>query len=136
MQYLPHRYPFLMIDRVVSVEAGSKIVALKNVSINEPYFVGHFPHHPVMPGVLIIEAMAQTGGVLLLNMVENPTGKLVYFIGIDDAKFRRPVLPGDVIRFEMTLEKLKGRICRMSGKAFVDGNLVCEAMLTSSIVEE
>ena len=135
MDIMPHRYPFLLIDRILELEEGKRVVGQKNVTINEPFFQGHFPGHPVMPGVLIIEAMAQCGGVLLLNMVDDPAGKLVYFIGIDNAKFRRPVRPGDVLRFELTLEKLKGRICRMSGKAFVDGQLACEATLTSSIVD-
>jgi UDP-3-O-[3-hydroxymyristoyl] N-acetylglucosamine deacetylase/3-hydroxyacyl-[acyl-carrier-protein] dehydratase len=135
MGIMPHRYPFLLIDRILEFEEGKRVVGLKNVTINEPFFEGHFPGHPVMPGVLIIEAMAQCGGVLLLNMVDDPTGKLVYFIGIDDAKFRRPVRPGDTLRFELTLEKLKGRICRMKGLAFVDGQLAAEAVLTSSIVD-
>jgi UDP-3-O-[3-hydroxymyristoyl] N-acetylglucosamine deacetylase/3-hydroxyacyl-[acyl-carrier-protein] dehydratase len=135
MGIMPHRYPFLLVDRILELEEGKRVVGQKNVTINEPFFQGHFPGHPVMPGVLIIEAMAQCGGVLLLNMVDDPSGKLVYFIGIDNAKFRRPVKPGDVLRFELTLEKLKGRICRMSGKAFVDGQLACEATLTASIVD-
>jgi UDP-3-O-[3-hydroxymyristoyl] N-acetylglucosamine deacetylase/3-hydroxyacyl-[acyl-carrier-protein] dehydratase len=135
MDIMPHRYPLLLIDRILELEEGKRIVGQKNVTINEPFFAGHFPGHPIMPGVLIIEAMAQCGGVLLLNMVDDPGGKLVYFIGIDDAKFRRPVLPGDVLRFELVLEKLKGRICRMKGQAFVDGQLAAEAILTSSIVD-
>jgi len=136
MDIMPHRYPFLLIDRILELEEGRRVVGQKNVTINEPFFQGHFPGgHPVMPGVLIIEAMAQCGGVLLLNMVDDPSSKLVYFIGIDAAKFRRPVLPGDTLRFELTLEKMKGRICRMRGEAFVDGVLVAEAVLTSSIVD-
>jgi len=134
MDIMPHRYPFLLVDRILELDEGKRVVGQKNVTINEPFFEGHFPGHPVMPGVLIIEAMAQCGGVLLLNMVDDPSNKLVYFIGIDAAKFRRPVLPGDTLRFELTLEKLKGRICRMRGEAFVDGALVAEAVLTSSIV--
>jgi len=136
IELMPHRYPLLLIDRILELEEGKRVVGQKNVTINEPFFVGHFPGHPVMPGVLIIEAMAQCGGVLLLNMVDDPTGKLVYFIGIDDAKFRKPVLPGDVLRFELTVDKFKGRICRMRGTATVDGQLVAEALLTSSIVEK
>jgi beta-hydroxyacyl-ACP dehydratase FabZ len=135
LDLLPHRYPFLLVDRILELEEGKRVVGQKNVTINEPFFQGHFPGHPVMPGVLIIEAMAQCGGVLLLNMVDDPIGKLVYFIGIDGAKFRRPVRPGDVLRFELTMEKLKGRICRMSGKAFVDGQLAAEAVVTASIVD-
>jgi UDP-3-O-[3-hydroxymyristoyl] N-acetylglucosamine deacetylase/3-hydroxyacyl-[acyl-carrier-protein] dehydratase len=135
LDIMPHRYPFLLIDRILDLEEGKRVVGQKNVTINEPFFAGHFPGHPVMPGVLIIEAMAQCGGVLLLNMVDDPSGKLVYFIGIDDAKFRRPVLPGDVLRFELSIEKFKGRICRMRATATVDGQLAAEATLTSSIVE-
>jgi beta-hydroxyacyl-ACP dehydratase FabZ len=135
MDIMPHRYPLLLVDRILELEEGKRIVGQKNVTINEPFFEGHFPGHPIMPGVLIVEAMAQCGGVLLLNMVDDPGGKLVYFIGIDEAKFRRPVLPGDVLRLELVLEKLKGRICRMKGQAFVDGQLAAEAILTSSIVD-
>jgi UDP-3-O-[3-hydroxymyristoyl] N-acetylglucosamine deacetylase/3-hydroxyacyl-[acyl-carrier-protein] dehydratase len=131
---MPHRYPFLLIDRILSLEA-ERVVGIKNVTINEPFFVGHFPGHPVMPAVLIVEAMAQCGGVLLLNRVERPKDKLVYFMGIDNAKFRKPVRPGDQLRFELTLLRLKQRICKMEGKAYVDGDLVAEAELLSSIVD-
>ena len=135
LKKLPHRYPFLLVDRVVEFEKDVRIKAIKNVTINEPFFVGHFPGHPIMPAVLIIEAMAQTGGVLLLSMVDDPNAKLVYFMGIDNAKFRKPVRPGDQVRFELTLLKLKNRICKMRGEAFVDGQLVAEAELLSAVVD-
>jgi UDP-3-O-[3-hydroxymyristoyl] N-acetylglucosamine deacetylase/3-hydroxyacyl-[acyl-carrier-protein] dehydratase len=131
---MPHRYPFLLIDRILSLEP-ERVVGIKNVTINEPYFMGHFPGHPIMPAVLIVEAMAQCGGVLLLNRVERPKEKLVYFMGIDNAKFRKPVRPGDQLRFELTLLRLKQRICKMEGKAYVDGDLVAQAELLSSIVD-
>jgi UDP-3-O-[3-hydroxymyristoyl] N-acetylglucosamine deacetylase/3-hydroxyacyl-[acyl-carrier-protein] dehydratase len=133
-QIMPHRYPMLLVDRILEL-TDSRVVGVKNVTLNEPFFIGHFPGHPIMPAVLIIEAMAQTGGVLLLNKVEHPRDKLVYFMGIDDAKFRRPVLPGDQLRFELDLLKLKGRICKMAGKAFVDGQLVAQANLLSTVVD-
>jgi UDP-3-O-[3-hydroxymyristoyl] N-acetylglucosamine deacetylase/3-hydroxyacyl-[acyl-carrier-protein] dehydratase len=134
MRIMPHRYPFLLIDRILSLESD-RVVGIKNVTVNEPFFVGHFPGHPIMPAVLIVEAMAQCGGVLLLNTVDEPEGKLVYFMGIDKAKFRKPVRPGDTIRFELNLLRLKARICKMEGKAYVDGDLVAEAELLSSIVD-
>ncbi len=133
-QIMPHRYPFLLVDRILEL-TDERVVGIKNVTLNEPYFSGHFPGHPIMPAVLIIEAMAQTGGILLLNKVERPKDKLVYFMGIDGAKFRRPVRPGDQVRFELEMLKLKGRICKMVGKAFVDGSLVAEAELLSSVVD-
>ena len=133
-QIMPHRYPLLLIDRILSLEEH-RVVGIKNVTINEPFFNGHFPGHPIMPAVLIIEAMAQCGGVLLLNTVERPKDKLVYFMGINNAKFRRPVRPGDQLRFELNLLRLKQRICKMEGKAYVHGDLVAEAELLSSIVE-
>jgi UDP-3-O-[3-hydroxymyristoyl] N-acetylglucosamine deacetylase/3-hydroxyacyl-[acyl-carrier-protein] dehydratase len=132
---MPHRYPFLLVDRILELREGERVVGIKNVTINEPFFVGHFPGHPIMPAVLIIEAMAQVGGVLLLNTVEDPENKLVYFMGIDNAKFRRPVTPGDQLRFELELTRLKGRICKMRGQAFVEGQLVAEADLLSTIVD-
>ena len=134
MKIMPHRYPFLLIDRILSLEEN-RVVGIKNVTINEPFFAGHFPGHPIMPAVLIIEAMAQCGGVLLLNSSYQPKEKLVYFIGIDRAKFRKPVRPGDQLRFELKLLRLKSRICKMEGKAYVDGDLVAEAELLSSIVD-
>ena len=133
-QIMPHRYPMLLVDRILEL-TDTRVVGIKNVTFNESFFQGHFPGHPIMPAVLIIEAMAQAGGVLLLNKMERPKEKLVYFMGIDRAKFRRPVLPGDQLRFELDLLKLKGRICKMSGKAFVDGQLVAEAELLSTVVE-
>jgi len=131
---LPHRYPFLLIDRIVDFVIDERIVGVKNVTANEPFFEGHFPGQPVMPGVLILEAMAQTGGILLLNGVENPDNKLVYFVSIDNAKFRKPVTPGDQLVLELTLVSRKTRMCVMRGKAFVDGYLVAEAEMMATIV--
>ena len=131
---MPHRYPFLLVDRIVELKDRERVVGIKNVTINEPFFSGHFPGHPIMPAVLIIEAMAQVGGILLLSSVDNPGKYLVYFMGIDRAKFRKPVLPGDQLRFELEMISLRKRFCKMRGKAFVDGNVVAEADLTSTIV--
>jgi beta-hydroxyacyl-ACP dehydratase FabZ len=132
---LPHRYPFLLVDRIVSMEKGRKVVGIKNVTFNEPFFQGHFPGNPVMPGVLIVEAMAQVGAVLLLQGVPDREHKLVYFAGIDRARFRRPVTPGDQVRFEVEVLKLRSRSARLRGEAFVDGSLVAEAELFSSMVD-
>ena len=133
LRLLPHRYPFLMVDRIVDMDGDRSAKGIKNVTANEPFFAGHFPGHPIMPAVLIIEAMAQVGGFMLLNRVADPGSKLVYFIGIDNAKFRRPVIPGDQLRFELGLIKLKGRICKMRGEAYVGEHLVAEAELLSSL---
>ena len=132
---MPHRYPFLLVDRILYLKERERVVGLKNVTVNEPFFTGHFPGHPIMPAVLIIEAMAQVGGVLLLNTVDDPASKLVYFMGIDNAKFRKPVVPGDQLIFDLELQRLKRRTCKMKGKAFVRGQLVAEADLLSSIVD-
>jgi len=132
---LPHRYPFLLVDRIISIEQGKRIVGIKNVTFNEPYFQGHFPGNPVMPGVLIVEAMAQVGAVLLLRGVPDREHKLVYFAGIDGARFRRPVTPGDQVRFEVEVLKVRSRSARLRGEAFVDGALVAEAELFSSMVD-
>jgi UDP-3-O-[3-hydroxymyristoyl] N-acetylglucosamine deacetylase / 3-hydroxyacyl-[acyl-carrier-protein] dehydratase len=132
---LPHRYPFLLLDKIVEFKIDERIVGVKNVTVNEPFFEGHFPGQPVMPGVLIIEAMAQTGGILLLNGVENPGDKLVFFMAINNAKFRKPVMPGDQLMLELTMTSRKSRICQMTGKAYVDGNLVAEADMMATIVD-
>ncbi len=132
---LPHRYPFLLVDRVTELEPGKRVVGIKNVTINEPFFGGHFPGHPIMPGVLILEAMAQTGGMLVLNTNDDFKDKLVYFTGIDKVKFRKPVTPGDQLRFEMELLKARSTIFKMKGKAFVGSKLVCEAELTAAIMD-
>jgi beta-hydroxyacyl-ACP dehydratase FabZ len=132
---MPHRYPFLLVDRILELEASKRVVGIKNVTINEPFFVGHFPGHPIMPAVLIIEAMAQVGGFLLLNTVDNPDDYLVYFTKLDKARFRKPVTPGDQLRFEVELVALKLRVCKMRGLAYVGDDLVAEADLVASIVE-
>jgi UDP-3-O-[3-hydroxymyristoyl] N-acetylglucosamine deacetylase / 3-hydroxyacyl-[acyl-carrier-protein] dehydratase len=134
-QYLPHRYPFLLVDRVVAYEEGTRIVGLKNVTINEPFFVGHFPGHPIMPGVLIIEAMAQVGGLLLMDTIENPEEKIVYFMSLDNVKWRRPVTPGDQIRFEVEVTQIRGRTARMKGVGTVDGQVVAEADMMARVVD-
>lgn len=133
---MPHRYPFLLVDRIIDLEPRKRVIGLKNVTINEPFFDGHFPGHPIMPGVLIVEAMAQVGGVLLLNTVEEPEDKLVYFMGLDGVRFRKPVHPGDQIRFELEMLKFRRNTCKMEGKAFVSGDLVAEATLMATIVEK
>ncbi len=135
MKIMPHRYPFLLVDRITAIEPGKSVTGIKNVTINEPFFQGHFPGHPIMPAVLIVEAMAQVGGVLLLSNVDDPRGKLVYFSGIDDARFRQPVTPGDQIRFELELTKLRGPICKMRGTAWVGDKVVAEANLMSTVVD-
>jgi len=135
LKIMPHRYPFLLIDRILDLEPEKKVVAIKNVTINEPFFAGHFPGHPIMPGVLIVEALAQAGGVLLLNAVENPESKVVYFMSIDGVKFRKPVVPGDQLRFELEMLSFRRNTCRMQGKAYVDGILVTEATLMATVVD-
>ena len=134
-EIMPHRYPFLLVDRIIELEDRKRVVGIKNVTINEPFFNGHFPGHPIMPAVLIIEAMAQTGGVMLLNTVDDPKKYLVYFTRVDKAKFRRPVLPGDQLRFELEMKSLRRGLCTMQGFAYVDGKLAAEAELSSVIVE-
>ena len=138
LDVLPHRYPFLLVDRILEVEGDKRIVGLKNVTINEPFFQGHFPGHPIMPGVLIIEAMAQVGGMLLLAHFEGQSieDKVVYFMSLDEVKFRRPVVPGDQIRFELEMLQFRGRTCRMKGVAFVDGQIVAEAVMMASVVDK
>ena len=133
---LPHRYPFLLVDRILEMELGRRVVGIKSVTINEPFFPGHFPGHPIMPGVLILEAMAQVGGFLLMRSLDSKAEKKVmYFTGIDKAKFRRPVVPGDQIRFEIGILQLRRQVCRMRGEAFVEGKLVAEAELSSVVVD-
>jgi UDP-3-O-[3-hydroxymyristoyl] N-acetylglucosamine deacetylase/3-hydroxyacyl-[acyl-carrier-protein] dehydratase len=136
MDLMPHRYPFLLVDRITMIEEGQRIEGFKNVTINEPFFQGHFPGQPTMPGVLILEAMAQVGGMLMLNSVEDPANKLMYFMGIDGAKFRRPVVPGDQLRFVLTLLSAKRRTMKMRGEAHVDGQLVAEAELLATVVDK
>jgi UDP-3-O-[3-hydroxymyristoyl] N-acetylglucosamine deacetylase/3-hydroxyacyl-[acyl-carrier-protein] dehydratase len=137
MAYLPHRYPFLLVDRIVEIEGTRRIVGIKNVTINEPFFQGHFPGHPVMPGVLIIEAMAQVGGMLLMSHFEgqNVEDKVVYFMSLDNVKFRRPVVPGDQLRFELEMVAFRGRTCRMQGAGYVDGQIVAEAEMMAMVVD-
>ena len=134
MDFLPHRYPFLLIDRIVEFERAKRVVAIKNVTMNESYFQGHFPGAPLMPGVLIIEAMAQAGAVLMLSEMEDRHSKLAVFTGIDGAKFRRSVTPGDQIRIEVDVVSFRSRAGKMEGKAYVDGKLACEATLTCMVV--
>lgn len=133
---LPHRYPFQLIDKIIYLD-DSKVTGVKNVSINEPFFQGHFPGNPVMPGVLQLEAMAQTGGILVLSSVPDPENYWTYFLGIEQAKFRKMVLPGDTIIFQCELlVPIKRGIAKMGGKAYVGNNLVCEAIMTASIVKK
>lgn len=132
---LPHRYPFLMVDGIEEMEGVKRIVGVKSVTINEAHFQGHFPGKPIMPGVLIIEAMAQAGGVLLLRQVTNRENKLLYFVAIDGARFRRPVVPGELLKLEVTVLSWRGDFCKLEGKATVNGELAAEAILMCKMVD-
>jgi len=137
MKALPHRYPFLLIDRILEMERGKRIVGIKNVTFNEPFFQGHFPDYPIMPGVLLIEAMAQTGGVLALSYEsEKVKDKNFYFSGIDKVKFRKPVIPGDQVRFEVEVTRQRSSVWRFKGKAFVGDTLVAEGELQGIISDK
>ncbi|HEY7210178.1 MAG TPA: 3-hydroxyacyl-ACP dehydratase FabZ [Bryobacteraceae bacterium] len=131
---LPHRYPMLMVDRILEVNENS-IVGIKNVTINEPHFTGHFPDFPVMPGVLIVEAMAQVGGILIGAVNENARGKIMFLASVDEAKFRKPVVPGDQLRIEVKILKMKSTVAKMQGTASVDGQVVAEATLMCKVAE-
>jgi UDP-3-O-[3-hydroxymyristoyl] N-acetylglucosamine deacetylase/3-hydroxyacyl-[acyl-carrier-protein] dehydratase len=136
MQYLPHRYPFLLVDRIVDYDPKrGRIVGIKNVTINEPFFQGHYPDHPIMPGVLIVEAMAQVGGLLLMESLEDAEDKVVYFMSMDNVKWRRPVVPGDQIVFELEMIQYRRHVCRMQGKGYVDGQLAAEAEFMARIMD-
>lgn len=134
MSLLPHRYPFLLIDRVVEMERRQRIVAIKNVTINEPHFQGHFPDYPIMPGVLMVEAIAQAGGALLLSEIPDRDSKLMVFTSIENARFRRPVTPGDQLRIEVKVLNWRSRAVKMGGTITVDGKLVCDAVVMCQVV--
>ena len=135
MKTLPHRYPFLLVDKVKELELNKRIVAIKNVTINEPFFPGHFPGHPIMPGVLIIEAMAQVGGILAYKSQPETEGKVVYFMGIDKAKFRRPVVPGDTLEFVLEVIKQRRNIWVFKAEAFVDGERAAEGEIKATLAD-
>ncbi len=135
MEFMPHRYPFLLVDRILDFEPGKRIVGLKNVTINEPFFMGHFPAHPIMPGVLIVEAMAQAGGLLLMNEVSNPEEKVVYFMSLDGVKFRKPVVPGDQLIFVVEMLQKRTSTCKVRGVGRVDDQVVAEATMMARIVD-
>ena len=135
MSVLPHRYPLLLVDRVLEMEPGKRVVAIKNVTINEPFFGGHFPGQPVMPGVLLVEGMAQAGGLLLLHDLPDRDRKLVYFASIENARFRRPVVPGDQVRYEVDVLRLRASFCKLQGRVTVDGQLAAEATISSATVD-
>lgn len=132
-EILPHRYPFLLVDRITEIEPGKRIVGFKNVTINEPFFQGHFPKHPIMPGVLIIESMAQVGGVLAFKSAKGSEGQLVFFLGIDKAKFRKPVYPGDQLKIEVEVIQERPPFWKLKGMAYVDGKLAAEAELKAML---
>jgi 3-hydroxyacyl-[acyl-carrier-protein] dehydratase len=134
MSILPHRYPFLLIDRVLEMERKKRIVAIKNVTVNEPHFAGHFPDYPIMPGVLMVEAIAQAGGALLLTELPDRGNKLMVFTGIESAKFRRPVVPGDQLRIEVNVLNWRSTAVKMLGTATVEGKVACEATVTCMLV--
>lgn len=135
LEVMPHRYPFLLVDRILEVEPGRRIVGLKNVTINEPFFPGHFPGAPVMPGVLIIETMAQVAGLMLMDTIPDPQAKLLFFLGIDNARFRRPVVPGDQLRCELEVIQARGPTFKVRGRALVDGAVVAEAEMLARVTD-
>ena len=135
MRILPHRYPFLLVDKITEFEESKMAKGIKNVTINEPFFLGHFPGHPIMPGVLIVEAMAQVGGILAFKS-SDVSDKVVYFMGIDKARFRKPVLPGDTLHFTLEVKKIRGTIWSFKGEAHVDGKLVANADLMATIMDK
>jgi beta-hydroxyacyl-ACP dehydratase FabZ len=135
LEVMPHRYPLLLIDRVLEMDENH-IRAVKNVTFNEPHFLGHFPGHPVMPGVLLVEAMAQAGGFLLFSRIEERENKLIYFTGIDCCRFRRPVVPGDQVIFELEVKSVRRTFAKLHGTATVDGELACEAVMMSAMMEQ
>ena len=135
MELLPHRYPFILIDRIIEIEPGKRCTAIKNITINEPYFQGHFPNQPVMPGVLILESMPQAGAFLVLNSVEDPLSKNMFFSAVEKAKFRKPIIPGDQVKIEMELLKIRMNAARLKGTAYVDGEVVTEAIIMANIVD-
>lgn len=135
MELLPHRYPFILIDRIVEIIPGEKIVALKNVTINENFFQGHFPGKPIMPGVLIIEALAQASGVLLLKSVPHEENEILYFTGMDKVRFRKPVVPGDQLVLEASIKHLRSKVSKMTGRVLVGDNVVAEGTLMAAIGE-
>jgi beta-hydroxyacyl-ACP dehydratase FabZ len=136
LDMLPHRYPFLLVDRILEIEGTTRIVGLKNVSFNEPFFQGHFPGHPIMPGVLIVEAMAQTGGILLTEQIEDREHKVFYFMALDHVKFRRPVVPGDQLRMEVEMLQFRGKVARMKGVAKVGTEVAAEAEMLAGVVDK
>jgi UDP-3-O-[3-hydroxymyristoyl] N-acetylglucosamine deacetylase/3-hydroxyacyl-[acyl-carrier-protein] dehydratase len=135
MEFLPHRYPMLLVDRIIDFQPGRKVIGLKNVTINEPFFQGHFPGHPIMPGVLLLEAMAQCGGLLLMEEVDDCDNKVVYFMTMDKVKFRRPVTPGDTVIFELEIMQFRRQVCRMAGRGMVDGKVVVESEFMARIMD-
>ena len=135
LNILPHRYPFLLIDRIIALDPGKIVHAIKNVTINEPFFQGYFPGQPIFPGVLILEAMAQAGGFLVLNSIDNPESKLMYFTGINKCRFKKTVIPGDQMHFEVTLDKFRLGTCKISGTAKVNDTIVAEAEMMASVVD-
>ena len=134
LKSLPHRYPFLMVDRIIGIRGDDHAIGIKNVTINEPHFQGHFPDYPIMPGVLMVEAIAQTGGALLLTEIPDRDQKLMVFTGIENARFRRPVVPGDQLRIEVTVLQWRSRAVKMLGNITVDGKLVCDATVMCQVV--
>jgi len=136
MEMIPHRYPFLLIDKVKDIQSGESAIGIKNVTVDEPYFEGHFPGHPIMPGVLIIEAMAQTSAVLVVEVMGKRENRLVYFMTVDQARFRKPVLPGDRLELTVRKERSRGNVWKFKGEAHVDGNLKAEAVFSAMIIDK